>query len=245
MRASLLALPLAVFAITACGSEIDVSAESTVGLAAKAAPKPAQLNLSHIACTDDGTVLAHFVLLFAGTSTPGTLSGGYYGAGGAALPFGPAQTTGNTGNVWHFNVILPSGYIDISGATVTTSTGAVVTLHNPGEYAGDYQCQCEEIAGCPVAVSDATICTDQPLGNPDAECASIGLVLIGKDDNVTCTTFASTKDAYAALIKSGSGGCSPGSSAYRIEADVSVGQILVSPSDQAISHVTYCACPEG
>ena len=37
------------------------------------------LNLSSISCTDSGTVDVHFVLLFAGSATPGDLSGTYNG----------------------------------------------------------------------------------------------------------------------------------------------------------------------
>lgn len=88
-----------------------------------------QLNLSHIACVDD-QVEIHFVLLFVPNDiTPGTLTYTY----GTITP-GP-----KTGNTWHYYDYQPDGYYDIQSASVEVD-GVTVTLHNPGEYADDYQC---------------------------------------------------------------------------------------------------------
>jgi hypothetical protein len=196
------------------------------------------LNLSHIACAEDGTVTAHFVLLFAGTGTPGTLSGTYNGGSFTAEP------SKNSGNVWHYNATLPAGDIEILSAQTTTSAGTLVTLHNPSEYSGNYACGPDEPV-CPVVVAPADVyCTDAPLGNPGDECANFGLEYTGgKADGLTGLTFTATQDAYVALVKSGNHGCGPGNSAYRVYVNVSAGDVLSTPVDQNISHVTYCACP--
>jgi len=200
--------------------------------------KAPMLNLSHIECLEDGRVLVHFVLLFAGTGTPGELSGTWSGG-----TFGPTAPDKSSGNVWHYNVFLPSGEIDILSASVTTAGGMMVSLHNPGEYAGNYLCG-PEVPECPIVVEPADVfCSDQPLGNPDAECGFFGLIPDGKDDNLSGLTFTATMDAYVAIVKSGTRGCGPGSSAYRVYVNVSAGDLLSTPVDQGISHVTYCACP--
>jgi hypothetical protein len=228
-----------------CATRVETAAErlepglsdqsSTLRAAAKQDPK---LNLSHIECTEDGDVLAHFVLLFAGAGQPGTLSGTYNGG-----DFGPTAASKTSGNVWHYNVILPSGEIEILSAKTTTSTGAVVTLHNPSEYSGTYECG-GEVDACPiVVVPEAVYCTEEALGNPGAECAEFGLLPQGKDDNLNGLTFVATQDAYVAIVKSGNHGCAPGESAYQVYVNVSAGDVLATPADQSISHVTYCACP--
>jgi hypothetical protein len=217
------------------GCAIVVDGPDTQAQAAKSAPK---LNLSHIAC-EDGKVIAHFVLLFAGSEIPGALSGTYNGGS-----FSDVTPEKNTGNVWHYNVTLPAGDIDILSASVTTGTGVLVGLHNPSEYAGNYVCG-PVVEACPVVVTAADLyCTDKPLKNPGSECAHFGLVADGKDDGLTGLTFTATKSAYVAIVKSGSGGCGPGNSAYRIYVNVTAGQTLGTPVDQNISHVTYCACPQ-
>jgi hypothetical protein len=201
------------------------------------AKQDAKLNLSHIECTEDGDVLAHFVLLFAGSEQPGKLSGTYNGGA-----FGPTEASKNSGNVWHYNVILPSGEIEIYSATTTTAAGKSVSLHNPSEYSGTYECG--EVDECPIEVEAQDVyCTSKPLGNPGAECGEFGLLPQGKDDNLTGTTFKATQDAYVAIVKSGNEGCGPGNAAYRIYVDVSAGDTLSTPVSQNISHVTYCACP--
>ncbi|MBI3202375.1 MAG: hypothetical protein HYZ29_12615 [Myxococcales bacterium] len=225
------------FVLGACGVTTDTGEAGQQDTAL--ATKSPMLNLSHIECTEDGKVLAHFVLLFAGKGQPGALSGTYNGGA-----FGPVEATKSSGNVWHYNVILPAGEIDILSATTTTSSGQTVSLHNPGEYAGNYQCG-PEIEQCPIVVAPQDVyCTSQPLGNPGAECAAFGLLPQGKDDNLSGTSFIASQDAYVAIVKSGTHGCEPGESAYRIYVNVSQGDTLLTPVDQGISHVTYCACPE-
>ena len=205
--------------------------------AGKAIASP-KLNLSHIACTDDGRVLAHFVLLFAGGATPGSLSGTYSGRS-----FGPVAPGKNTGNVWHYEAFLPSGEIEITSASVVAN-GAAVSLHNPSEYTGDYQCG-PTAPSCSVQVAPQDVlCTDRALTNPGAECAFFGLQPQGKDDNLTGLSFAATQNAMLAIVKSGNHPCEKGSSAYRIYTNVRTGDALLTPADQNISHVTYCACPD-
>ena len=221
--------------VNACGAATDDVSQNSAAL--RQNTKSPQLNLSHIECTDQG-VLAHFVLLFAGSDQPGPLTGTYSGGS-----FGPIAPTKSTGNVWHYNVILPAGEIDILSATVTTASGVVVDLHNPSEYAGNYECG-DIVEQCPVVVEPQDLyCTSTPLGNPGEECGAFGLFPQGKDDGLTGVSFTATQDAYVAIVKSGSGGCAPGESAYRIYVNVSAGDTLFTPVDQDISHVTYCACP--
>lgn len=97
---------------------------------ANAAPSvDLQLNLSHIACVD-GQVEIHFVLLNVPDGiTPGTLT----------YTYGSIQPGPNTGNVWHFYDIKPSGYYNITEASVDVN-GTTVNLSNPGVYAGTYDC---------------------------------------------------------------------------------------------------------
>lgn len=204
----------------------------------KPGQKAAQLNLSHVECTEDGDVWAHFVLLHAGAETPGDLSGTYNGGA-----FGPIAQAKHTGNVWHYDAFFASGEVDILSATVTTADGTQVTLHNPSEYAGEYLCG-EPDDACPPVESSALLCLDAPLGNPEAECDYFGLLAQGKDDELGGTTFEATQDAYVAIVKSGIGDCEPGQVAYSIYVDVSAGDPLSTPTGgQEISHVTYCACP--
>jgi hypothetical protein len=232
---------IGLLAVAGLLSGCDVPPEpalDTQAAAVKVTQSP-KLNLSHIECTSDGQVLAHFVLLFAGTGQPGALTGTYNGGA-----FGPVQASKSSGNVWHYNVLLPAGAIDILSATTTTAIGVCVNLHNPGEYAGTYQCTpCPEV--CPVAVQAQDVyCSSAPLGNPGAECGNFGLVPQGKDDNLSGTSFVATQNAYVAIVKSGTDGCGPGNSAYRIYTNVTAGMTLLTPVSQDISHVTYCACPQ-
>jgi hypothetical protein len=216
-----------------CAAEVDVDETSQEARAAQAV----KLNLSHIECGEDGAVHAHFVLLFAGDATPGGLSGTYNDGGTFAVD-GPYK---HSGNVWHYDVTLPSGDIDITGATATLANGSTVSLHNPHDYAGDYDCGGST---CSVVVEPQDlICFDRPLGDEASECGAFGLVPASKDDDLEGTTHTATTDAYVAIVKSGSGGCGPGNSAYRVYVDVSAGDVLGSPSWQDISHVTYCDCP--
>src|SRR6187200_3318005 len=54
---------------------------------AKGGTQAPMLNLSHIECLEDGTVNAHFVLLFWGSSNPGPLSGTYLDGDGVEHSF--------------------------------------------------------------------------------------------------------------------------------------------------------------
>ena len=149
-------------------SMMVAAAMLVVPMLAEAGPKvqDPMLNLSHIACLEDGSgVDAHFVLLFwAGTTPPPTLNGTYKNdPAGAPIPFS-ADAGKNTGNVWHYDVTLPSGYIEI----VSASVGSVM-LHNPGEYTGTYDCGVPP-SECSVVVEPQDVfCTDKPLGNPQSE----------------------------------------------------------------------------
>jgi hypothetical protein len=198
---------------------------------AEAKKRDVQLNLSHLECQDDGTVQAHFVLLHAGKQQPGQLTGTW--SGGA---FGPVDSYKNSGNVWHYEVFLPAGDIDIYSASVGS-----VALHNPGDYAGNYQCD-GDTASCPIVVDAGSQCV-ATLGNPGNECGYFGLNPIGKDDGLTGLTHIASMDAYVAIVKSGNGGCGQGESSYNIIVGVNAGDELATPFDQDISHVTYCECP--
>ena len=54
------------------------------------------------------------------------------------------------------------------------------TNHNPGDYAGDYQCGGVLPDECPVKVEHQDVfSTDKPLTNPKPECAEFGLLPSG------------------------------------------------------------------
>jgi hypothetical protein len=103
-----------------------------VKLNGKCTPPPPpdyQLNLSHIMCVD-GQVEIHFVLLNVPDGiTPGTLT----------YTYGTIVPGNHTGNVWHYTDYQPSGTYNVLSASVVVN-GVTVNLHNPGVYAGDYQC---------------------------------------------------------------------------------------------------------
>jgi len=230
----------------ACAEELDAPVAFVEGAQrGGSAPRhEPQLNLSHVECTEDGKVEVHFVLLFAGDKQPGTLSFQYNEGESASVEPGA-----NTGNVWHYTTYLKSGWIDVTGAEVKTADGKVVSLHNPGDYAGDYQCG--EAEECSVKVEPKDLYCSDP-GNPDEECGELGLVPSGTVNYEKGLAVAATQDAYVALVKTGVKGCE-GGSAYRIYVNVSEGDKLESPlvwwenlqqyKQQDISHVTYCACP--
>ena len=89
-----------------------------------------QLNLSHIVCLNNGMVEIHFVLLNVPDGvTPGTLT----------YTYGSIAPGAHTGNVWHYTDNKPSGYYNITSASVVVN-GTTVYLHNPGAYAGTYSC---------------------------------------------------------------------------------------------------------
>jgi hypothetical protein len=223
--------PVAPAAPTAtASSQSSVSAE-----ARSAAPtQPAKLNLSHIECVD-GAVEIHFVLLFVPDGvTPGTLT----------YTYGTIEPGPHTGNVWHFTASgLPDGFYDVTGAMVTLSNGTVVTLHNPGDYAGEYDCTPNE--ACLTIDPEPILCfAPSDLGSPEAECAAFGLPALGKDDDLSGSTWIATQDAAMAIVKDGRGPCPMGENAYRTYIDVHAGDVLEKPQDAGdISHVTYCGCP--
>lgn len=229
---------IAAGALVACGgNEAGLGSTSEAAKAGGAKTQDAKLNLSHIECTQNGDVLVHFVLLFAGSAQPAALNG-TWNDGTTDRAFGPAAAYKNSGNVWHYEVFLPAGFIDIVGASV-----GAVTLHNPYEYGGDYgQCGTGDVCELEVA-AQALVCPGVALGNEGSECAFFGLLPLGKDDQLTGLTFAATMDAFVALVKSGSGGCDS-HSAYRVYVDVEAGDTLETPAGQDISHVTYCDCAE-
>ncbi len=89
-----------------------------------------QLNLSHIECV--GTyVEIHFVLL--NTSEGDTISDLTY-------TYGTISPGPRTGNVVHFTDHVAPGFYNITNASVWVNS-TLVTLHNPGDYSGNYGCQ--------------------------------------------------------------------------------------------------------
>ena len=98
-----------------------------------------QLNLSHIECVNPqangNAVEVHFRLIGLDASVPvgdfvDFLSNGVWYQ---------APKGNYTGNGWHYTVWLPDGNYDIEAATVLVD-GVPISLHNPNEYAGDYNC---------------------------------------------------------------------------------------------------------
>ena len=160
---------VAAVAIAGCGAETRTTEE--VAQAAQAAP---MLNLSHIGCTDDGNVDVHFVLLFWGNSTPPSLNGTYDGG----TSFGPVAENKHSGNVWHYDVILAAGVIDIQTASVGT-----VSLHNPDAYSGDYSSCGTPVCTAPEGLTAGPFCVANPLGSPGAECGAFGLLPVNKGDD--------------------------------------------------------------
>ena len=89
-----------------------------------------QLNLSHIKCL--GTyVEIHFVLL-------NTVDGDVISD--LTYTYGTIPPGARTGNVVHFTDNVAPGFYDITSASVWVNS-TLVTLHNPGDYAGNYGCQ--------------------------------------------------------------------------------------------------------
>jgi hypothetical protein len=223
-------------ALAACGGA-DLSSSAA---AKKGEPKQApKLNISHVECTDDG-VEVHFVLLHFGSGNPGNLT--FEWTDGENEFEETVQPGKKVGNVQHYTVYLDNGYIDITAAN---AGGA--SLHNPSEYAGEYQCNGNP--ECQIEVEETTLfCLGSPLGSEGAECGYFGLMPLGKDNTSEVDTFEATMDAYVAIVKSGAKACNPGETAYRVYVNVTAGDVLEKPVDEdgkggAISHVTYCECP--
>ena len=201
-----------------------------------------QLNLSHVECTPEGQVEIHFVLLHVPNGpTPGNLTFAINDVAQAPVPVGP-----RTGNVWHYTALVPPGNIDVTSASVSVN-GTIVNLHNPGAYAGTYNCGedvCESFT-LPEAFAGPLVCRERPFGSPSSECGFFGLNPQGGDAGGGASQLA-TESAALAIVKDGSVGCGGGSQAYRFYSPVSVGNILQQPNfpnGGDISHVTYCACP--
>ena len=89
-----------------------------------------QLNLSHIECVG-AYVEIHFVLL--NTSAGDSISNLTY-------TYGVIAPGARTGNVVHFTDNVGPGYYNITSASVWVNS-TLVTLHNPGAYAGQYGCK--------------------------------------------------------------------------------------------------------
>jgi hypothetical protein len=202
-----------------------------------------QLNLSHIFCVDGGVEI-HFVLLnIPEGTTPGNLT--WYNNGVAQVPTIPP--TGPTGNVWHYTVVVPAGSYNVTGATVDVG-GTTVYLHNPGDYAGQYNCGEGDVCevqiptGWDTAAGEGeTVCLDEPLGSENSECGLFGLAPDGKDAGNGLDSQNASKSAPLVIIKDGAVGCNPGQLAYTYYTNVTAGQSLAFHS---ISHITYCKCPE-
>jgi hypothetical protein len=223
--------------VTACSATtedpIARPEEGSVGPNAKKSSP--QLNLSHIECLEDGTVNAHFVLLHYTGGNPGPITGAS-NQGPFSAPAGK-----NTGNVWHYNVSLSAGAIEILSATA-----AGTSLHNPGEYSGNYFCGGDD-PECPVTVQEGNFCANpSDLGNPGAECAYLGLDWTSAKDETGGST--ATETAYVAIVKGGSNGpdgvCAQGETSYNVYVNVVDGQTALETGNGSdISHVTYCKCP--
>lgn len=95
---------------------------------------------------------------------------------------------------------------------------------------------CEAVSG----IQEGSFCLPSPIGRPKAECAYFGvpgLSVLDKNDGLSGYSTASTNAAAVALVKSGN--------CYNVYTNVTVGEVLSSPQGAgAISHVTYCGCPE-
>lgn len=228
----------------ACGGAGSPASPAAAAGSAEAKPGGTaayQLNLSHIECVTEGVEI-HFVLLH--TPQNATIGQLNWANDGVAQP--PVSSAGRTGNVVHFNIVLPSaGEINVTSASVQVN-GFTVNLHNPGEYAGDYSfCGnnvCQALVIPPNwSASGATTCLDSPLGSESAECAAFGLAPDGKDAGNGGASQEASKAALVAIVKDGSVGCNPGQQAYTYYSNVSAGQAL---NFHAISHITYCKCPE-
>jgi hypothetical protein len=146
----LVATTVALGGIQACSNGTPAGLNSTApsalsGSSLDAKPggiSAVQLNLSHIECAIGGVEI-HFVLLHVPAgATIGNLS--WYNDG--VLQPATVAPEKQTGNAHHFTVLVPPGTFDITAARVTVN-GTTINLHNPGSYAGVYNCDQE--VGCP------------------------------------------------------------------------------------------------
>jgi hypothetical protein len=150
-----------------------------------------------------------------------------------------------TGNARHFTVIAAPGTFNVTAATVQVN-GTTIQLHNPGAYAGEYNCDLP--LGCPgyqlpAEYSGGKVCLSV-LGSPNSECGLLGLAPDGKDEPISSEPHPASQNAAVAIVKDGTVGCGGGEQAYRFYSPVSAGQLLSRPEGSGgISHITYCACP--
>jgi hypothetical protein len=84
-------------------------------------------------------------------------------------------------------------------------------------------------------IREGSFCVSKPFGSPKTECGAFGLVPIGSNDLSGGLSTTATMSANLALVKS--------ANCYNVYLDVTQGDLLNAPYSQAISHVTYCACP--
>ena len=233
---------------SACSTNNSVSPSGVAGGALDAKPGGAsayQLNLSHIECVEGGKVEVHFVLLHVPDGkVPGLLSWSNNG-----VPQPPVGNSGRTGNVWHFHILVDPGTFNVTSASVTVD-GVVVTLHNPGAYAGEYLCTpnvCATELTIPEGWANGQLtCLSRPLGSESAECGLFGLAPDGKDAGNGGQSQTTSKSALLAIVKDGSVGCDGGAQAYTMYSPVSAGQTVFQPgfpNGGGISHITYCKCP--
>ena len=113
---------------------------------AYAGPQPL-LNLSHIACAAD-KVEVHFVVVnLPDGVTPLALTffGSWPGGTGSGIIPAPTQISGP---VYHYSFFGQDGFYEITGASLALSDGSSLSLHNPGEFTGTYQCHCFGMANC-------------------------------------------------------------------------------------------------
>lgn len=156
-----------------------------------------QLNLSHIACVN-GQVEIHFVLLNVPDGVvPGTLT----------YTYGTLSPTGHTGNVWSYLDYKPSGYYDISSASVDVN-GTTVTLHNPDAYAGTYNCAPTSTATStfvPTATFTPTT-TFTPTSMPSSTATATAISTQGPSETPTATfTATATSLPTETLIPTATG----------------------------------------
>lgn len=149
-----------------------------------------QLNLSHVYCytgTDEtlqGMVEVHFVLLNVPDGvTPGDLT----------YTYGTISPGAHTGNVWHFTDYLPSGTYDIQDATVEVD-GETVNLHNPGVYAGTYNCAPSAPASASVV---AGTCAWTPTGGSQTP---VTITLSHASLTINSVTYTATPSAPIDLL---------------------------------------------
>jgi len=242
----------------ACNDSSTLAPTSASGAGATEA-KPGgaaayQLNISHIECTEAALEI-HFVLLHVPNGVALNQLTVTYGG----TPAGSVGAEKNTGNVYHFTDLLPdwSGDVNITSASVAVpaiggNQARTVTLHNPGAYAGFYDCAHQEQL-CewtpPAELGGQIFCLNSPLGSQTSECAFLDPSSSPTGGQAGgAASVAANQSGDVALVKDGAVGCSPGQQAYRLYLNVDSGDTLFKPTNTSgeggnISHITYCSCP--